>query len=735
MPEGFKVADAFVEVGLEDSKVDSGLGKLKGRIAGGIAAMGLGGLLAEGFNQNLDLRQGTAKLQGQLGLTKDVASKAGQISGQVYGDNFGGSLEEVNEAVKAVGMNLVDLGTTSPAEVKKLTESALGVANAFGVDVNEATRSASSLVKNGLAPDFQSAFDVITKGYQSGLDVAGDFGDTITEYSPQFAKLGIDGPHALSLLSAGLKAGARDTDTIADAFKEFSLRSIDGSKLTAQGFKDIGLDAKTMAGEIAKGGPAAQKATMTTLQALLKIKDPVKQNAAGVALFGTQWEDTLRQILPAIAGTTQGMEGVKGATDAMNTATSAAVSPVDAMKRNLEGWMASATQLPGPLGTVGAAAGAMGSQGLIAAGAVAQIAPSLGTVGSKALETSGKVASSMGSIAGSIAGTTVKAVAASAVVIGRWIAQAAVATASAAAMAAAWLFSIWPIALIVAAVVGLVIVIVKNWTTIKNFTVSIFTATWNWLRGLWNTVTGWIGSKTAALVNTIIGWWNNAKARTQAVWNAIVSWIAGIPGRFMANLARLGALAGVIGGYVSGAYNAVVSRFGAVISYVRGIPGRILSGLGNLGGLLRNAGAQVIQGLIDGIQSGIRRVQSILSSVTNLIPDWKGPMDVDLKLLEPSGGAIMEGLDRGIRRGVDNVKSTLQGVTQEVPGMFGTPAVAGLPVGGVTAASTPATTYNYRDINVTIPAADLDEMKSVTDFFARIEQEARRLAPGGVRRG
>ena len=735
MPEGFKVADAFVEVGLDDEKVDSGLGRLKGRIAGGIAAMGLGGLLAEGFSQNLDIKQGTAKLQGQLGLTKGVAQSAGKVAGEVYGDNFGGSLEDVNEAIKAVGTNLVDLGTASPAQVKKLSEAALGLASTFGVDVNESTRMASSLVKNHLAPDFESAFDTITKGYQSGLDVAGDFGDTITEYSPQFNKLGIDGPHALSLLSAGLKAGARDTDVIADGFKEFSLRAIDGSKLTAQGFKAIGLDAKDMAAQIAKGGPSAQKATQTTLQALLKIKDPVKQNTAGVALFGTQWEDTFRQILPALAGTTKGMDGVKGSTDAMNTATASAVSPVDAMKRNMEGWLASATQLPGPLGTAGAAAGALGSQGLIAAGAVAQVAPAVGRVAGSAASSAGSIIASGGRIAGSVAATSASMIAGAALQIGRWIAMGVAATANAAVMAAAWLFSIWPIALIIAAVVGLTIVIVKNWSTIKNKTVEIFTAVWHWLQGLWNTVTGWLKAKTLEIVNSIVNHWNSFRAKTMAVFNAVVSWIAGIPGRFMANLARLGALASTLGGYVSRASSAVQSKFNAVVSWVRGIPGRILGALGNLGNLLWNAGSQIIQGLLNGITSKIQAIKNTLSSVTHLIPDWKGPMDVDARLLEPSGDAIMGGLDRALRRGADKVKSTLQGVTRGIPGMVGSPAVA-LPTGQAVASSGAAgATYSYRDINVSIPAADIREMKDVADFFARIQQEARRQAPGGVRRG
>jgi hypothetical protein len=48
---------------------------------------------------------------------------------------------------------------------------------------------------------------------------------------------------------------------------------------------------------------------------------------------------------------------------------------------------------------------------------------------------------------------------------------------------------------------------------------------------------------------------------------------------------------------------AVREKMGALISFVRGIPAKIVGALGNLGSLLFSAGAQIVQGLIDGIYS------------------------------------------------------------------------------------------------------------------------------------
>ncbi|MEK8108654.1 phage tail tape measure protein [Micromonospora sp. M12] len=133
--------------------------------------------------------------------------------------------------------------------------------------------------------------DILTRAFQETGDQAGDLLDTYSEYSVQFAKLGLDGKEATGLLIQGLKAGARDVDTVADSIKEFSIRAIDGSESSADGFKALGLNAKTMTAQIASGGAGAQKGLDVVLDRLRAMKDPVERDAAAVALFGTKAED------------------------------------------------------------------------------------------------------------------------------------------------------------------------------------------------------------------------------------------------------------------------------------------------------------------------------------------------------------------------------------------------------------------------------------------------------------
>jgi phage-related minor tail protein len=365
-----RLSPAFESAG---RSADQAGGKLKAfgkgaAVVGGAAGTAAAGLLAKGFADNMNIEAGNAKLAAQLDLSKGQADKAGKVAGEVYADNWGESTEQINEALRAVDTNLADVGKTSAGTLKAMTEDALILAATFDVDVNSSTAAAGSLIKNGLAKDSTEAFDIITAGFQNGVDKAGDFTDTLTEYSPQFSKLGFDGKYSLDLLSEGLKAGARDTDVIADGFKEFGLRAIDGSKATTDAYKDIGLNAKDTAKAIAGGGPAAQVATQEVLDSLLKIKDPQKQNNAGVALFGTTWEDTVRTILPALANADGAIEKVDGSTKrAGDTIGDTAQGKIDTAKRSFEQWTQSMASSDGALGLVVTSVGEFGG-GVLTAG-------------------------------------------------------------------------------------------------------------------------------------------------------------------------------------------------------------------------------------------------------------------------------------------------------------------------------------------------------------------------------
>lgn len=258
----------------------------------GVAAgAAIGVAMAAGLAGALETDKAKAKLAAQLGGDAQYAKDMGSIAGNVYGRGFGESLEAVNETLRGVlTSGLVEEDATN-AEIESVTMKAEVLADVFGQDVTGMARAAGQMVRNGLAANSAEAFDILAAGFQQTGDHAGDLLDTFSEYSTQFRKLGIDGEAATGLMSQGLKAGARDADTVADALKELSIRAIDGSKASTLAYEALGLNAEAMTAQMAKGGPAASKGLQTILDRLRGMKDPVARSAAAVGLFGTKAED------------------------------------------------------------------------------------------------------------------------------------------------------------------------------------------------------------------------------------------------------------------------------------------------------------------------------------------------------------------------------------------------------------------------------------------------------------
>lgn len=355
------------------------VGKLDGlKTAAGAAGAGAAALLVKGFMDNLNIEAGRAKLAAQLDLSGEDAAKAGSVAGKVFRDAFGEDMTQVNEAIRAVSTGLQSVGESSPAQLEKMTKAALTLADTFGVDVTESVHAASRMIAADLVDDSTEAFDVIAHGFVIGGNNADDMIETLTEYSGQFQKFGLTGEDALNLIAQGMKGSARDTDFLADAIKELSIRTIDGSKLTASGFQSIGLNADQTSRAIANGGESARTAFGQILDGLRGIEDPLKRNQAGVALFGTKWEDIGPQVFASLSLTDKAIGTTTGAIDRMQKQLAGTgAAQLQRWQRGFEGFIQSAAGAPGVLGAVAAGAATVGPSALSAAGDIGAMAAGL----------------------------------------------------------------------------------------------------------------------------------------------------------------------------------------------------------------------------------------------------------------------------------------------------------------------------------------------------------------------
>jgi phage-related protein len=326
-----QAGQSFEGMGGSLGRLREGLGKLGAVAAGALSVEAL----SKGFEAGLGRIADKTKLAAQLGLTGDEAKKAGNVAGSLYTSGFGDSFEGAAEITRRVSQDM-QINLNSP-DFKPLAGKVATIAKTFDQDIGGVTRGVSQLMRTGLAKSSSDALDIVAAGFTNGVDKSEDFLDTLNEYGTQFRKLGLDGRVATGLLSQGLKGGARDADLVADSLKEFSIRAVDGSKTTNQGFKSLGLNAKKMATQIGKGGVDASQGLQTTLDKLRAIKDPVKRAQVAVQLFGTQAEDmgkALFSLDPSKA--VDGLGKVDGAAKQMaDTMGKSAPAQVEKFKRKV----------------------------------------------------------------------------------------------------------------------------------------------------------------------------------------------------------------------------------------------------------------------------------------------------------------------------------------------------------------------------------------------------------------
>ncbi len=309
-------------------------------IAGAVVGVGAaiaGGILL-GIKQGMQIEADRDLFGARTGLDDATAAKFGRAAGEAYANVFGDSVAANLETARtALEQGLLDPKATE-ADARRVIESLTGVATIMQTDIPETARAAGQMIKTGLADSAERAFDILVAGYQKGAGASQDLTDTLTEYPVLFQRLGLSGEDAMGLLIQGLKGGAFNADKTADALKEFQIRATDASESSAKGFELIGLNAAEMTARIAKGGPEARAGLQEVLDGLNAIEDPVKRNTAGVALFGTQWEDmgdAIRKLDLKTAASEIG--DAAGATErALKTMSDNAATQIEGARRNIE---------------------------------------------------------------------------------------------------------------------------------------------------------------------------------------------------------------------------------------------------------------------------------------------------------------------------------------------------------------------------------------------------------------
>jgi hypothetical protein len=405
---------------------------------------------------------------------------------------------------------------------------------------------------------------------------------------------------------------------VADAIKEFSIRAIDGSATTIDGFKSIGLNADTMRAKIAAGGPTAKEALGQTLDKLREIEDPAKRAAAATELFGTQAEDMGQALYDldvntAVDGLGQVDGAAKKAGDQMSDTASNNIKkfqraltqsvvnvigddvipaltdlaeflqPVIGAAKNTVKWVSANRK---PLEIVAGVITAVMLPALIqwAVQAGISAATVVGAWITSASTATGSAATQVvasWAVVGGWIKAAAQAVLSAGITIAAWVSLAAESVANAAIMAASWLIAMGPIPWVIAAILALVALIVLNWQTILDWTKKV----WQWI---WDAVKAAVDGlvwmfEHFTVPGLIIAHWRQIMNFTVTAFNFV----------------RDKAKAGV----------------DAVLDFVRGLPGRITA----YGGKLLDAGKNLGSSIITGIGNGLSKLSGFAGDLASVV--------------------------------------------------------------------------------------------------------------------
>lgn len=693
---GDGVADGAADGGEEAaSGISDALGAVKGMLIGGA----IGTALMEGLGQAMEQGNITSRLGVQLGATPAEAEKYGQIAGSMYSHALTEDFQGAADAIRATMSSGLLPPTATNAQIQSIATNVNDLAETFELDLGQAANAAGQIMKTGLAPNAQTALDVITRGLQVMGPRADDIADTFNEYSTIFRQMGISAADATGIMAQGMKAGARDTDVVADSLKEFVLITQSGGKEVDAAFAKIGLSGKTMQTAFTKGGPEAKAALDKVFDGLRQIKDPADRSALALTLFGTKSED-MQKALFAIdpSKAVDALGKVDGAAKNMSDSLhSGPTHQIEVFKRTVMQGLVNVMgsyvipalmKLPGIAQQVGAAFVTMGqfinqNKGwFIAIGTVITtiLLPSLITMATTAATTAATTVAAWAASAAGAISTGATYVGVNALIIAGWVRQAAAAVAAgarvvatwvlmgvqsmirAAQMAAAWIVAMGPVGWIIAAVVALVALIIANWDTVKAWTLAIWDWVWNKIKSVAQFMIDLFMNFT--LVGLIIQHWDTIKNATKAAWDWVMNaiktvweWIK------TAVVAYFNFYLNII----TTVWNAIKSASQTVWNAIKGVITTVWNGI-----------KSVVTSVINSVKSTVSSVWNAIKSLTSTV--WNGIKSVISGVLNTikslASGAVnsikgffssgFNAVKTTVSNALSNVVSTIKGLAGKV---------------------------------------------------------------------
>lgn len=559
------------------------------------AVAGAMGTIAGSFNKGVDeIRVGTGKTGAAL---KELVDSARAVGSQVTQP-----FEEVSTVLASLATRL---GLTGKP-LQDLTKQILDFSFATGTDAVDNTAKFLDIITKWKVPAEQAAgaIDMILRASQATGTPVGILADQLGKFSGVFKNLGMDMPQSLALIGELEKRGIDSTKALSGLNMGFANLAKGLKDKVPPAFKDVSAAWKDAVAAIKVGD--LTKAFDILANSIIDAKTPAEGTARAIEVFGKKAGPLLAGALRSGAFAVDDLgKKIKNGSETSGKAADDVTHFGDKVKI---AWNAIALAVA-PVAEKAAVAATIVSgigpalQGLGAAGKF--LGPIAGSVG-LAIESLVRLAAqsvvtgvtSAASYVAMAASAVASAVTTAAAWVASWVAQAAAAVVNAAIIAAAWLIAYAPIILLGLAIAAFVVLVVKNWDTIKAATLAVWNAIKAALVAVWNFIKTAVTTYFNVYQTIILAVWNALKAATSAVWNGIKAVLTAV----------WNAIKAAVTTYFN-AYKAVIT---AVWNAIKAVTSAVWNGI--------NA---VLTGAWNTIKSvvttGINAVNSVLSAGWNII--------------------------------------------------------------------------------------------------------------------
>nr|DAZ04009.1 MAG TPA: minor tail protein [Caudoviricetes sp.] len=211
-------------------------------------------------------------------------------------------------------------------------------------------------------------------------------------------------------------------------------------------------------------------------------------------------------------------------------------------------------------------------------------------------------------------------------------------------------------------------VVTTVWNAVSGFISSVLSAIWNVVSSIWNSISGTISSVMNAIFSVVSSIWNQISSAVSNVlnairsvvsniWNSIKSTISNVMQSISSTVSSIwDNIRSAVSDKISGIKSTIQNGFDAAVGYIKGLASDAW-----------NWGRDIIQGIIDGIQSVIGWLADCVTNVADTIRDFlhfsvpdKGPL-TDYESWMPD---FMKGLADGIDKSKKYVEKAVGGVAK-----------------------------------------------------------------------